>query len=142
MKNANLFAIVVAAVVAHNGVAQEIKDTLPTPPEGKTWNLVWHDEFDGTKLDDTKWEVMPDAPAQRRLVDRARPSPWTARAILVISIAQGRRPVHRRLRADEGQVRAFLRLLRRPRSTAEAARALVGVLDHGRRREQGRQRWP
>src|ERR1039458_1653990 len=41
---------------------QKEKDALPPTPEGKTWNLVWHDEFDGTKLDETKWEVMPDAP--------------------------------------------------------------------------------
>jgi type II secretion system protein G len=41
---------------------QNEKDTLPPAPEGKTWTLVWHDEFDGTKLDTTKWEVMPDAP--------------------------------------------------------------------------------
>ena len=24
-------------------------------PEGKKWQLVWHDEFDGTVLDETKW---------------------------------------------------------------------------------------
>jgi len=24
-------------------------------PEGKQWRLVWHDEFDGTELDTTKW---------------------------------------------------------------------------------------
>jgi len=24
-------------------------------PSGKTWKLVWNDEFDGAKLDDTKW---------------------------------------------------------------------------------------
>ena len=24
-------------------------------PEGKEWKLVWHDEFDGTELDETKW---------------------------------------------------------------------------------------
>ena len=24
-------------------------------PEGKNWKLVWHDEFDGTELDRTKW---------------------------------------------------------------------------------------
>lgn len=24
-------------------------------PAGKTWKLVWNDEFDGAKLDDTKW---------------------------------------------------------------------------------------
>ena len=40
----------------------KIEVVLPTAPEGKTWHLVWHDEFDGEKLDETKWEVMPDAP--------------------------------------------------------------------------------
>jgi len=41
---------------------QKEKDTLPPAPADKSWKLVWHDEFDGTKLDETKWEVMPDAP--------------------------------------------------------------------------------
>ena len=41
-----------------------MKDALPAAPEGKTWKLVWHDEFDGAKLDEAKWEVMPDAAAQ------------------------------------------------------------------------------
>ena len=34
-------------------------DQLPPAPEGKAWKLVWHDEFDGDKLDPSKWEV-PD----------------------------------------------------------------------------------
>ena len=34
--------------------AAEPDDQLPPPPEGKTWKLVWHDEFDGTKLDESK----------------------------------------------------------------------------------------
>ena len=41
-------------------LGQELKDTLPPALEGKTWKLVWHDEFDGTKLDESKWEVPPD----------------------------------------------------------------------------------
>jgi len=36
-------------------------DTLPPAPEGKAWKLVWHDEFDGQKLDESKWDV-PDRP--------------------------------------------------------------------------------
>jgi beta-glucanase (GH16 family) len=28
---------------------------VPSPPQGKEWKLVWHDEFDGTALDLTKW---------------------------------------------------------------------------------------
>jgi beta-glucanase (GH16 family) len=30
---------------------------LPAAPEGKTWQLVWQDEFDGQQLDASKWEV-------------------------------------------------------------------------------------
>ncbi len=57
MRIASPLAIAVAAALAQNGVAQEVKDTLPTPPEGKTWKLVWHDEFDGKKLDQSKWDI-------------------------------------------------------------------------------------
>ncbi len=47
-------------------------DTLPTPPAGKTWKLVWNDEFDGTKLDESKWDV----PEYRR-----RGGWWSRKAI-------------------------------------------------------------
>jgi beta-glucanase (GH16 family) len=43
--------------------AAEPGERLPAPPEGKAWKLVWGDEFDGVKLDASKWEV-PEA--QRR----------------------------------------------------------------------------
>lgn len=34
----------------------EVRDHEPSLlPEGKKWKLVWNDEFDGTKLDETKW---------------------------------------------------------------------------------------
>lgn len=33
------------------------KDKLPASPEGKTFKLVWHDEFDGTEIDETKWNI-------------------------------------------------------------------------------------
>ena len=36
------------------------EDHLPTSPEGKAWNLSWHDEFDGSVLDESKWETPPD----------------------------------------------------------------------------------
>ncbi len=44
------------------GEEARLADQPPPAPNGKTWNLVWHDEFDGRKLDSTKWDVMPDAP--------------------------------------------------------------------------------
>jgi beta-glucanase (GH16 family) len=51
-------------LVSPIAVGQELepKDTLPTAPEGKTWKLVWHDEFDGDALDEIKWEIPPDGP--------------------------------------------------------------------------------
>lgn len=42
--------------------SEPIKDRLPPPPEGKVWKLAWNDEFDGTELDESKWETPPDAP--------------------------------------------------------------------------------
>lgn len=34
----------------------EVKDHAASLlPEGKEWRLVWHDEFDGTELDESKW---------------------------------------------------------------------------------------
>ena len=41
---------------------EEINPILPPVPSGQSWLLVWHDEFDGPKLDENKWEIMPDAP--------------------------------------------------------------------------------
>jgi len=32
-------------------------DVLPELPEGQTWKAAFNDEFDGTKLDESKWEV-------------------------------------------------------------------------------------
>ncbi len=55
--------------------AQEDTDSTKLPPTsaGKSWKLVWHDEFDGTKLDDSKWNVPPDA--------RRRDAYWMRKAI-------------------------------------------------------------
>ena len=39
---------------------QPAKDSLPPLPTGQTWKLIWQDEFDGPKLDETKWNRLGD----------------------------------------------------------------------------------
>ena len=39
----------------------ELSEKLPPATAGKQWNLVWHDEFDGTVLDETKWNRLGDS---------------------------------------------------------------------------------
>jgi len=51
----------------------EPKDALPPASQGKAWKLVWHDEFDGTKLDESKWENPPDG--------RRRDAWWMRKAV-------------------------------------------------------------
>lgn len=52
--------LLVAAAVCQQG--GQLGGNLPQPPAGKAWQMVWHDEFDGAKLDETKWETPPDGP--------------------------------------------------------------------------------
>jgi hypothetical protein len=43
--------------VASPDDTQTSANSLPSAPAGKTWKLIWHDEFDGDKLDESKWDV-------------------------------------------------------------------------------------
>jgi len=38
-------------------------DVLPPTPPGQKWRLLWHDEFDGTQLDRSKWDSFWSAKA-------------------------------------------------------------------------------
>jgi beta-glucanase (GH16 family) len=49
------------------------EDQLPPPPEGKEWTIVWHDDFDGIALDESKWETPPDG--------RRRDAWWMRKAV-------------------------------------------------------------
>jgi beta-glucanase (GH16 family) len=60
----SIFSIATLAVVPHMLLGQETKDTLPPASEGKTWKLVWHDDFDGTALNMKKW--VYDTEGKRR----------------------------------------------------------------------------
>ena len=46
-----------AASVAGQDAAGEF---LPPLPDGQTWKLAWSDEFEGSAVDQSKWEVMGD----------------------------------------------------------------------------------
>ncbi len=57
-----LLGLVCLMLAAASGApAADPQEKLPAPPEGKAWKLIWSDEFDGTKLDESKWEV-PEGP--------------------------------------------------------------------------------
>ncbi len=67
MKGLVLFGVfcVIASVVS--AVAEPGADTvkireefMPPAGEGKTWKLAWSDEFNGTKIDTSKWEILGD----------------------------------------------------------------------------------
>lgn len=53
---------VVLVAFAASCAAAEDADALPEAPVGKVWRLTWHDEFDGPRLDATKWNVAPEKP--------------------------------------------------------------------------------
>lgn len=48
-------ALGVFAVGCDNAITQEVPDAQATPPG---WSLVWADEFDGTEVDESKWEFQ------------------------------------------------------------------------------------
>jgi len=61
-------AITVALLATHALThAEELSPpcNLPKPPDGQTWRLAWHDEFNGTAFDTAKWEVIGDVPRRK-----------------------------------------------------------------------------
>ncbi len=58
-----LFSLTALLFLTGTSVTAEdtFREKLPTAPAGKTWNLVWNDEFDGAKLDASKWQIPPEA---------------------------------------------------------------------------------
>ena len=55
-------ALALASVAAVTGFAQTThrKGALTPLPAGQQWKLVWQDEFDGAKLDESKWNRLGD----------------------------------------------------------------------------------
>ncbi|MCW5553582.1 MAG: glycoside hydrolase family 16 protein [Verrucomicrobiae bacterium] len=61
MKNRALLGLLVGSLVFNLAAsAQTNQAFLPPAPEGTQWKLVWHDEFDGAQLDETKWNRLGD----------------------------------------------------------------------------------
>lgn len=59
----NLFAFVASAALF--GCVDPLlaaDEFLPAAPAGKQWKLAWSDEFEGEKLDETKWNRLGDSP--------------------------------------------------------------------------------
>jgi beta-glucanase (GH16 family) len=50
----------------------EPADSLPPVAAGRVWKLIWHDEFDGEKVDESRW-VIPER--------QCRDAWWTPKAI-------------------------------------------------------------
>lgn len=49
-----------AIIVFFTSTAPAEEAFLPPLPEGKAWKLAWSDEFEGTQIDQSKWEIMGD----------------------------------------------------------------------------------
>jgi beta-glucanase (GH16 family) len=60
--SATVAALCVFILGAGKAAAAPKQDDLPKVPADKAWKLVWSDEFDGYKVDETKWVISPDAP--------------------------------------------------------------------------------
>jgi beta-glucanase (GH16 family) len=52
-----LLPLLLLGLLAVLAQATEPDDQLPSAPEGRTWKLIWQDEFDGTTLDASKWDI-------------------------------------------------------------------------------------
>lgn len=52
-----LLSFLLLGLLAVTARAAEPSDELPQAPQGKSFKLVWHDEFDGDTLDGSEWDV-------------------------------------------------------------------------------------
>jgi len=59
-----LFAV--TSAFAAEVKTEPAKEYLPALPEGKKWKLVWSDEFNGSEIDRSKWEIFGEKGDQRR----------------------------------------------------------------------------
>lgn len=51
------------AIVSHSHAGESCSPTeenLPIPPKGKEWRLTFSDEFNGSSIDENRWEILGD----------------------------------------------------------------------------------
>ncbi len=63
MKSAIVLSVVSLTLALSTGLhaqSKSAKEFLPPAPDGKAWKLIWHDEFEGKNLDETKWNRLGD----------------------------------------------------------------------------------
>ncbi len=60
MKIALLSTVLCFILIVCNGAFADApaNDDFPPSPAGKTWKLVWSDEFNGSALDESKWNIL------------------------------------------------------------------------------------
>jgi len=56
----SLGGAVSVTMVAEADTGRIREEFMPPAGEGKTWKLAWSDEFNGTKIDMSKWEILGD----------------------------------------------------------------------------------
>ncbi len=60
LKGSLLITILTLAAGCSSVRSQTGSEFLPPAPAGQKWELAWQDEFDGTRLDETKWNRLGD----------------------------------------------------------------------------------
>ncbi|MBP7053761.1 MAG: alpha-L-fucosidase [Phycisphaerae bacterium] len=48
------------AGISSAALASPDREFLPPLPDGQNWQLVWNDEFEGSTVDSSKWEILGD----------------------------------------------------------------------------------
>lgn len=61
--NTTIILVSTLMSIAWNCVAQTNApaEWLPPLPAGQSWKLAWQDEFDGARIDESKWDIMGDS---------------------------------------------------------------------------------
>jgi beta-glucanase (GH16 family) len=56
-----LAEVILGTAFPRPAVSASVHEWLPPAPVGQKWELVWRDEFDGAKIDESKWNRLGDS---------------------------------------------------------------------------------